>query len=62
MPRRRAHVLVPFPIAVSLYLAGSNSTEERLRWARDLGDTVCYGGKALWVVTPSIGVSVVVGV
>lgn len=55
-------MLVPFPIAVSLYLAGSNSTEGRLRWARDLGDTVCYGGKALWVVTPSIGVSVVVGV
>lgn len=55
-------MLVPFPIAVSLYLAGSNSTEGRLRWARDLGDTVGYSGKALWMVTPSIGFSVVVGV
>lgn len=55
-------MLVPFPIVVSLYLAGSNSMEERLRWARGLGDTVRYCGKALWVLTPFIGVSVVVGV
>lgn len=32
-------MLVPFPIAVTLYLAGSDSMEERLRWARGLGDT-----------------------
>lgn len=62
MSRRRARVLVPFPIAVTLYLAGSDSMEERLRWARGLGHTVRYGGKAFWVVTPSIGVSVVVRV